>query len=178
MTRCNGFHEPQGASCGCQQWIDGWPGLEGGSPKPRGFLRSAQSSPGHPIDASKQKLQLHRLARRFSAELEDEKSATKELRLMPTPLITYTPQRRDCIAGGVLPFATGTDPDLLLVLGVRSNNEKPAWNYAFARFHYCRLTAKLDGTQVWEVAKELAMKTDRRENSAFRESNYVSFRTK
>jgi hypothetical protein len=33
----------------CPQWIDGWPGLEGGSPKPRGFLRSAQSSPGHPI---------------------------------------------------------------------------------------------------------------------------------
>ena len=32
----------------CQQWIDGWPGLEGASPKPRGFLRSAQSSPGHP----------------------------------------------------------------------------------------------------------------------------------
>ena len=33
----------------CPPWIDGWPGLEGGSPKPRGFLRSAQSSPGHPI---------------------------------------------------------------------------------------------------------------------------------
>ncbi len=31
----------------CRQWIDGWPGLEGASPKPRGFLRSAQSSPGH-----------------------------------------------------------------------------------------------------------------------------------
>ena len=27
----------------------GWLGLEGDSPKPRGFLRSAQSSPGHPI---------------------------------------------------------------------------------------------------------------------------------
>ena len=33
----------------CHPWIDGWPGLEGGSPKPRGFLRSAQSSPGQPI---------------------------------------------------------------------------------------------------------------------------------
>ncbi len=37
----------------CHQWIDGWPGLEGASPKPRGFLRSAQSSPGHPIHHSK-----------------------------------------------------------------------------------------------------------------------------
>ena len=36
----------------CQQWIDGWSGLEGVSPKPRGFLRSAQSSPGHPIHQS------------------------------------------------------------------------------------------------------------------------------
>ena len=31
----------------CQILIFGWPGLEGDSPKPRGFLRSAQSSPGH-----------------------------------------------------------------------------------------------------------------------------------
>ena len=34
----------------CPQWIDGWLGLDGGSPKPRGFLRSAQSSPGHPTE--------------------------------------------------------------------------------------------------------------------------------
>ena len=37
----------------CHKWIDGWPGLEGLSPKPRGFLRFAQSSPGHPIHQSK-----------------------------------------------------------------------------------------------------------------------------
>ena len=28
----------------------GWPGLESHSSKPRGFLRFAQSSPGHPLD--------------------------------------------------------------------------------------------------------------------------------
>ena len=28
--------------------LGGWPGLESDSSKPRGFLRSAQSSPGHP----------------------------------------------------------------------------------------------------------------------------------
>ena len=32
----------------CQVLIFGWPGLEGDSPKPRGFHRSAQSSPGPP----------------------------------------------------------------------------------------------------------------------------------
>ena len=32
----------------CHKWIDGGPELEGASPKPRGYLRSAQSSPGHP----------------------------------------------------------------------------------------------------------------------------------
>ena len=32
----------------CHKWIDGGPELEGASPKLRGFLRSAQSSPGHP----------------------------------------------------------------------------------------------------------------------------------
>ncbi|HQX51756.1 MAG TPA: hypothetical protein PLR25_17685 [Planctomycetaceae bacterium] len=34
----------------CHSCIDGWPGLESDSSKPRGFLRSAQSNPGHPID--------------------------------------------------------------------------------------------------------------------------------
>ena len=34
----------------CQTRIDGWPGLESDSSNPRGFLRSAQSSPGHPVD--------------------------------------------------------------------------------------------------------------------------------
>ena len=37
----------------CHCSIEGWPGLEGASPKPRGFLRSAQSSPGHPIHQCK-----------------------------------------------------------------------------------------------------------------------------
>ena len=38
-----------GALVLCQQWFDGWPGLESASPKPRGLpsLRSVQ--PGHPI---------------------------------------------------------------------------------------------------------------------------------
>jgi len=36
----------------CYPCIDGWPGLESDSSKPRGFLRSAQSNPGHPIHRS------------------------------------------------------------------------------------------------------------------------------
>jgi len=32
----------------CQTLDLGWPGLEGGSPKPRGFLHFVQSSLGHP----------------------------------------------------------------------------------------------------------------------------------
>ena len=148
-------------------------------PTSRGLTFANVPDAGKPeTDAVKLKLQLRRLARRFSAELEEERGGSTELRLIPTPLMTYSPNRSDCLAGGIFAFATGTDPDLLLVLEAHSANEQPAWNYAFARFHYCRLTAKLDGTQVWEVPEELAMKTDRRENSAFRESAYVSFRTK
>lgn len=37
----------------CQRWFDGWPGVEGFSLKPRVFLRSAQSSPGHPFHQRK-----------------------------------------------------------------------------------------------------------------------------
>ena len=32
----------------CHSTTFGWPELEDASPKPRGFLRYAQSSPGHP----------------------------------------------------------------------------------------------------------------------------------
>jgi hypothetical protein len=36
-------------TCG-QKSIDGWPGLEDAGPKPRDFIRSTQSSPGHPFN--------------------------------------------------------------------------------------------------------------------------------
>gem|GEM_PF-5414292 len=53
----------------CHSYIDGWPGLESDSSKPRGFLRSAQSNPGHPINHSScvakcNQLRLHHLLRR------------------------------------------------------------------------------------------------------------------
>ncbi|HQX49047.1 MAG TPA: hypothetical protein PLR25_04035 [Planctomycetaceae bacterium] len=35
-----------------RECVDGWPGLESDSSKPRSFLRSAQSNPGHPIHHS------------------------------------------------------------------------------------------------------------------------------
>jgi hypothetical protein len=154
-------------------------GVQVWQPASSGLTFTILPTAGNPeTDPAKLKLQLRRLSRRFSAELEEEKGGSSELRLIPTPLLTYSPKKSDCLAGGVFVFATGTDPDLVLVLEARNTNDQLAWNYAFARFHYGRLTGKLDEAQVWQAPGEWAMKTDRRENSAFRESHYVSFRTK
>ena len=164
------------ATEGLSAAVDGAPVWQ---PASSGLTFTTLPSAGNPeTDPAKLKLQLRRLSRRFSAELEEEKGGSSELRLIPTPLLTYSPKKSDCLAGGVFAFATGTDPDLLLVLEAKNTNDQLAWNYAFARFHYGRLTGKLDGVQVWQAPAEWAMKTDRRENSAFRESSYVSFRTK
>ena len=164
------------ATEGLSAAVDGVPVWQ---PASSGLTFTTLLSAGNPeTDPAKLKLQLRRLSRRFSAELEEEKGGSSELRLIPTPLLTYSPKKSDCLAGGVFAFATGTDPDLLLVLEARNTNDQLAWNYAFARFHYGRLTGKLDEAQVWQAPPEWAMKTDRRENSAFRESHYVSLRTK
>lgn len=126
--------------------------------------------------AARQMIQMRQLARRFAVRIEDSDQQRSELRLMPTPLATYTPNNEECATGALFSFAQGTDPDAILVIENRLIGSVPTWTWAFARFHYDKLTATLDGQDVWSVRGEIGMKRDIRSNSQFRNSTYVSFK--
>ena len=125
---------------------------------------------------ARQMIQMRQLARRFAVRIENSDQQRSELRLMPTPLATYTPKNEECAAGALFSFAQGTDPDAILVIENRMVNSVPTWTWAFARFHYDKLTATLDDKPVWTVRGEIGMKRDFRSKSQFRNSTYVSFK--
>ena len=88
------------------------------------------------------------LARRFSAIEDDGPTHGKfTLRLLPTPIHHYTDPASDHLDGAIFGFATGTNPDLLLVIestqapGISS----PSWSYGFARIGGADLSGRLDG---------------------------------
>lgn len=126
--------------------------------------------------ASRQAIQMRHLARRFAVEVESDKGVKSELRLMPVPLATYSPKNSECSTGALFSFALGTDPDAILIIENRMVNSVPTWTWAFARFHFNKLTATLDDKPVWSVPAEYGMKGDFRATTRFRDSTYVSFR--
>jgi len=97
-------------------------------------------------------LQMKALARRFSAIEDDGPTHGKfTLRLLPTPIHHYTDAASDHLDGAIFGFATGTNPDLLLVIestqapGISS----PSWSYGFARIGGADLSGRLDGAITW-----------------------------
>jgi len=125
--------------------------------------------------ANRNKLQVRRLSRRFSGKLIDSDGEVAELRLLPAPLITYEPTGGECQFGAIFSLAYGTDPEIILLVESRQVDGKPAWVYAFARYHYRQLQGFLDGKQVWEVQPEDGMSRDYRATSQYRDSSYVTY---
>jgi hypothetical protein len=97
-------------------------------------------------------LQMKALARRFSAVEDDGPTHGKfTLRLLPTPIHHYTDPASDHLDGAIFGFATGTNPDLLLVIESTRASEisSPSWSYGFARIGGADLSGRLDGEITW-----------------------------
>ena len=67
--------------------------------------------------------QMKNLAHDFTALMIDEGGQEQELRLVPQPLIRYEPKDKRILDGGLFSFAAGTDPEAMLVLEARTENE-------------------------------------------------------
>jgi hypothetical protein len=111
--------------------------------------------PGAPAPAAtgrERLLQMKELARRFSA-LEDDGPAYGKftLRLLPQPIHHYTDPASDNLDGAIFGFATGTNPDLLLVIeSIRASGPSASpWKFGFARIGGADLSGRLDGEVVW-----------------------------
>jgi hypothetical protein len=99
------------------------------------------------------RLQLRDLVRRFSVTITNDlkKNVKEELRLLPSPVVTYGAEGTPVDAGSVFGFAaSGTNPDAYLLLELRpANGDSPRWHYGWVRMTTGGLSARLDDNEVW-----------------------------
>jgi hypothetical protein len=104
-------------------------------------------------------LQLRRLAERFRGEnVDDSSDKTWELRLLSQPLYRFdlsedAANDAPVLDGGLFTLASGTDPEILILIAARRIDGDWQWQWALARFSDRPLTAWLDGEQVWAVER-------------------------
>ena len=94
--------------------------------------------------------QMKALARRFRASESFGEDRTDQLRLMITPLHRYSDPGQRLVDGALFAFASGTNPEALLVLEAIGDEGSAAWHFAFARMGAARCQAHLDDKLVWQ----------------------------
>jgi hypothetical protein len=121
--------------------------------------------------------QMKGLARKFSARIEDSNGKKDELRLLTQPLFRYetTDKTTD---GALFSFSLGTDPEVILILESSLDGSRPAWNYAFARYHFVDLHASYEGREAWH-AQPLPPEINSLEigTTKFQDSVYTTYHT-
>ena len=61
------------------------------------------------------------------------------------------------IDGAIFSFVVATDPEAILLVEAFDDQGKMGFRYAFARFHFWRLTATLGDKPVWDVPFDATM---------------------
>ena len=105
--------------------------------------------------------QMKSLGARFTATLtgwKDDESDREVLRLQPRPLYRYdikadTDTHASVRDGALFAFVQGTDPEVLLLVEEVVLDDRPRWQYAFARATSGGVEARLDDKPVWKVTR-------------------------
>jgi hypothetical protein len=101
--------------------------------------------------ASARLVQMREIARSFRAYMYAE--TTWELRLLTQPLMRYGDEQSDVIDGALFAYVwtKGTDPELVLLLECRRDDQELAWCFAPARFSNRGVWLKRADKDVWGV---------------------------
>jgi hypothetical protein len=100
--------------------------------------------------------QMKMLAEQFQATMlgwKADSTDREELRLLAKPLYRYDPPAGPVIDGAVFAFATGTDPEVLLLIEAVRENDITTWQYAFARRTSGQLEGRWRDRPVWQAAR-------------------------
>lgn len=105
---------------------------------------------------SKRTLQLRTIARDFSANSTDNEKQRWELRLLPKPLYRYEKPQGDVIDGALLAFVSdaGTDPEIILILEARKEQNQAVWYYRTVRLSISDLYVDYKGKRVWTSLRD------------------------
>ncbi len=98
--------------------------------------------------------QAREIARGFAGRIviDPKTSRSAEMRLLPTPLFEYADEETNLVQGAVFGFAIyGTNPDVLVLVEVRSAGGKPQWHYAPARMTTGGINLTYRGEPAWKA---------------------------
>jgi hypothetical protein len=79
----------------------------------------------------------------------DAKAERYELRLVPRPIYRYSDPDAGLVDGAIFLMTYGTNPEIVLVIEVVREDEKPVWKYALTRISYAEVHVELDNREVW-----------------------------
>jgi len=121
------------------------------SPKePGAEFKPLPDGPAPAEDVAGRLGQMKELLRRFTATRKPLLLG-KELVLLEAPVHRYADAERGLLDGAVFVFASGTDPEVILLLELRRADKAspPQWQYTLARMSAAECWVNLDGTKVW-----------------------------
>jgi hypothetical protein len=145
---------------------------------PRGAGVEFQLVPDAPEPAAtprRRLTQMKSMAREFSANMVDLDAQRFTLRLVPQPLIRYEPTAGPIVDGALFSFSLGTDPEALLLLEARKEQDRGQWQFAFARFHFLDLKGFHNDQEVWHVEPEPKMMSVNIGSLEYQDSAYVTY---
>ncbi|MDB5348464.1 MAG: hypothetical protein JWP89_6841 [Schlesneria sp.] len=126
---------------GKTQWLTKGAGLEW-KPLPKAPVADA--------NLATRTRQIRDIARRFSANSIDEKDGRWELRLVTKPIHQFVIEKPDSVwCGSLFLFCQGTDPELILAIEAKKQDNGYFWHYGAASFTDYGLSLRLDDLEVW-----------------------------
>ena len=134
--------------------------------------------PDVPAVAATQKerlAQLRQLAKPFKVNLTDRKEKVTELRLAPQPVYEYSAPKAGVTDGAIFTFLVGNEPQAILLVEAFDEKGKTGFRYAFARFNFQKMAAKLGDKTVWEVEYDPLMSGNKIGNPEAMKQVYNSF---
>lgn len=116
-------------------------------------------------------IQMRAMLRRFGARvvdsrLDDDSQVERELRPLAQPIYRYASPEAGIIDAGVFVFAVGTDPEAILLLECRTDQQPgKTWYYALVRMNRDGLKVQLDDELVWSAKYLTTAQMGSRENA-------------
>jgi hypothetical protein len=105
-----------------------------------------------PATAPRQRLiQMRELAARFTCEKTTRMGETHALRLLSQPVARYESPTHEVSDGALFAFVEATDPEVFLLLEVRSTGGAAQWHFGLARMASVRMQVSFDDKPVWKV---------------------------
>lgn len=120
--------------------------------KPGLTFTAFDKSPSPSNTARVRSAQMRRLARQFSASVNDDKFGRQQLRLLSKPLYSYGKAGSQVLDGAIFAFAKGTNPEVLVLIeAVPKANGDYMWRYAPARMSGRECELKQKDQVVWTI---------------------------